>query len=73
MDADGTSGEQREWVRVAQGFASGLDLGWRNRVQFAVCRGEAGMRQGALVGGLSVEIGGGRSKGPPSDDGMRCR
>lgn len=27
------------------------------------------MRQGALVGGLSVEIGGGRSKGPPSDGG----
>lgn len=52
-------------MHVAQGFASGLDLGWRNRVQFAVYRG-------ALVGGLSVEIGGGRSGARPMDGCVRC-
>lgn len=49
-------------MHVAQGFASGLDLGWRNRVQFAVYRG-----------GVSGRIIGGNRWGPfrgPSDGWM---
>lgn len=51
------------------GFCIGSRFGMEKPGAVCSLQGRGRMRQGALVGGLSVEIGGGRSKGPPSDGG----